>query len=105
MLIFEWAGLKTSLVFIRTRISHVLIAICLGKEDPQADAACRFSIGRIKALGSRNGNSQIDNVLEWRIRFLRVDGRRLHDIEKLSVFIEQRLEAGVKIPWRDSQPV
>src|ERR1700738_744109 len=67
ILIFGWASLQTSLVSIRARIPYVLIAICLGKEQPQADTACRFSIRRIKALGSRNGNSQIDNVLEWSI--------------------------------------
>ena len=67
ILIFGWAGLKTSLVCVRARIPYVLIAICLGKEQPQADTACRFSIRRIKALGSRNRDCQIDNVLEWRI--------------------------------------
>ncbi len=66
-LIFGWARLQTSLVSIRARIPNVLIAICLGKEEPQADAARRFGVGRIKAPGARNRNCQIDNVLEWSI--------------------------------------
>ena len=66
-MIFGWARLQTSLVFIRARIPDGLIAICLGKEQRQADTACRLSIGRIEAVGSRYGNCQIDNVLEWGI--------------------------------------
>src|ERR1700738_2618098 len=67
ILIFGWTRLQTSLVSIRARIPHVLIAICLGKEQPQADTAGRFGIGRIEALGPRDGRSQIDHVLERRI--------------------------------------
>ena len=91
--------MQTALIFIRARIPYVLIAICLGKKQPQADAACRFGIGGIKALGSRNGSAQIDNVLERRIRFLRVDGRRLQDVEKFPVLIEQ-LIVGAEIGRR-----
>ena len=42
------------------------MAIRLGEEQSQANTTCRFSVRRIKSLGSRNGNRQIDNVLEWR---------------------------------------
>src|SRR5207237_9775101 len=92
-----------SLVSILARIPFVLTASCLGKEESQGDKTCRFSIRRIKALGSRNSHSQIDNVLEWSICFLRVDGRRLHEVEKFPVLIDQRLIVGVKVRRRDSE--
>ena len=66
ILIFGWSRLETSLVCIRTPVTHVLIAICLGEEQSQTNTTCLFSVRRIKSLGSRNGNRQIDNVLEWR---------------------------------------
>ena len=62
----------------------------------QADAARRFGIRGIEAFGSRNGRSQIDDVLERRIGFLRVGGWRLHETEKLYVLVDQRLEAASK---------
>ena len=62
------------LVSVRARIADVLVAVGLGKEQPQADAACGFGVGRVEAFRSRNGGTQIDNVLERRIRVLRVAG-------------------------------
>jgi len=101
--IFGWAGLKTSLVFIRASIPHVLIAIRLGKEQPQADTACCFGIRSIKSLGSRNDSCQIDNVLERCIRFLRIGGWCLQDIEKSPVLVDQRLFVGVEVRRRNSE--
>ena len=64
VLIFGKARLKTSLIFIRARVPCILIAICLGKKESQADAACGFGGRRIEALGSCNDDCQVDNVLE-----------------------------------------
>src|SRR5712672_3131657 len=37
---FRWTGLQASLVRIGARIPDILLAVGLGKEQPQADAAC-----------------------------------------------------------------
>ena len=103
MSILGWSCLQTALVRIRARIPDVLLAICLRKKEPQADTACRFGVSGIKTLGSRNRNAQIDNILEWSRRILRIDGRRFHDIEELPVLINQRLNVGVKVLGRNSE--
>lgn len=69
-------------------MQHVLLAICLGEKETKADAARRFRICCIKTLGSRNSNSKVDNVLDWRIRFLCVGRRRFHEIEKPTVLFD-----------------
>ena len=102
VLVLGHACLQTALVFVRSRIADVLVAVGLGKEQPEADAACRFGIGGIEAFGARNGGAEIGNVLEWRIRVLRVGGRRLHQVEKPPVLIEQRLIVGAEIRRRDA---
>src|SRR4051812_30276164 len=76
VLILGYTGLQTSLVRVRARVPHVLIAVCLGKEQAQADATCRFGVGGIQALGACNNGSQVDDVIEWRVRFLRIGGWR-----------------------------
>src|SRR5208282_5254806 len=101
--VFRWTCLQTSFVPIRARIPYVLLAICLRKEEPQADTACRFSICCIKALGLRNSDSQVDNVSEWSIRVLRVGRRRLHDVEEIPILIDQRLTVGIKVRRRNSE--
>src|ERR1700733_9261749 len=58
--VFGWTCLEASLVGIRSRVADVLVAIGLGKKQPQADAACRVGIWGIEPLGSRHGDSQID---------------------------------------------
>ncbi len=95
--------MQTSLVPIRARVPHVLIAISLGKENAQADATCHFGISRIEALGSSDSGSQRDNVMKWSIRVLRIGGRRLHDFEEICILIEQRLIVGVEVCWRNSE--
>src|SRR5262249_57446594 len=77
-LIFGYARLQTSLVLIRARIPHVLIAIRLGEENAQADATRHFGICRIEALGSCDSASQCDNVVKGSIQVLRVGGRPRH---------------------------
>src|SRR5262245_51102980 len=84
-LIFGYARLQTSLVLVRARVPHVLIAIRLSEENAQADATRDFGICRIEALGSTDGGSQLDNVLNWSIRVLRVAGRRLPDLEGVCI--------------------
>src|SRR5262249_42609802 len=97
VLIFGYARLQTSLVLIRARIAHVLIAIRLGEENAQADATRHFGICGIEALGSSDSGSQLDNVVKWRIRVLRVGGRRLHDAEEIGILVEKRLIVGIEI--------
>src|SRR5262249_1650583 len=94
---FRWTCLQTSLVCIRARIPYILPAVGLGKEQPQADAACHLGICGIKALGSRNGDSQVHDILEWSVRVLRVRGRRLHEVEELPVLVKQRLSVGIEV--------
>ena len=103
VLILGHAGLQASLVLVRARIADVLIAVGLGKEHAQADTARRLGIRRIEALGARNGGSQVDNVLERRLRVLRIGGRRLHDAEEIGILIEQRLVVGIEIRRRNSE--
>src|SRR6202012_5067638 len=79
--IFGDAALKASLVFVRTRVARVLDAIGLGKENPDADAARAFRIRGIEALGARDRRAEIGDVPERRIRFLRVRGRRIEEVE------------------------
>ena len=95
--------MQTSFVLIRARIPNVLLAICLGKKETKADTACRFGICCIKALGSRNSDSKVDNVLDWSIRVLRVGGRRLHDVEELPILLDQRLRVGIEVCRRNSK--
>jgi hypothetical protein len=102
ILIFGHACLQAALVFVRARIADVLIAVRLGKEQPEADAACRFGMGGIKAPGACNRRAQINDILEGRIRVLRVGGRRLHPIEQPPVFVEQRLVVDAEIRRRNS---
>src|SRR5262249_9442155 len=97
VLIFGYARLQTSLVLIRARIAHVLIAIRLGEENAQADATRHFGICGIEALGSSDSGSQLDNVVKWSIRVLRVGGRRLHDAEEIGILVEKRLIVGIEI--------
>ena len=56
----------------------------------------------IEALDPRNDCAEVDDVLEWRIRFLRVGGRRLHQVEKPPVLVKQRLIVGAEIRRRDA---
>src|SRR6266487_4970168 len=58
---------------------------------------------RIKTLGAPDIGSQVDNVFDWSVRVLRVDGRRLYDPEEIGIFIEQRLIVGIEIRWRNSE--
>src|SRR5215813_3555851 len=57
VLVFGCACLQTSLVLIRARVPHVLIAIRLGEENAQADATCHFGVCRIEPLGSSDSAS------------------------------------------------
>ena len=93
--------LKTSLVSVRARIADVLIAICLGKEDGQTDTACDFGMGRIEAFNPRNCGPKVDNVFKWRIGFLRIGGRRLHDAVKIFILVDKRLIVGIEICRRN----
>src|SRR5262249_9487374 len=102
---FRWTCLQTSLVRVRARIPYVLPAVGLGKEQRQADAACHLGICGIKALGSRNGDAQVHDVLEWSIGVLRVGGRGLHDVEELPVLVEQRLSVRIEVRWRNSESI
>src|SRR3954447_10423362 len=72
VLILGYTGLQTSLVRVRARIPHVLVAVCFGKEQAEADTARRFGVGGIQALGAGNNGSQVDNVMEWCVRLLRI---------------------------------
>ena len=99
--VFGDAGLEAAFVGVRARIADVLMAVGLGEEQAEADAASNFRLRRIEALRARNRGAERDNVLERRVRFLRVGGRRLHQGEQRLVFIEQRLVVGVEIGRRD----
>jgi hypothetical protein len=55
-------------VSIRARVPDVLVQIGLGKENAQADSACRFGVRCTESLGSCNNGSKVGNVIEWGIR-------------------------------------
>src|SRR6516165_10828637 len=80
VLILRYARLQASLVFVRPRVPNVLIAVCLGEEDAQADTTGDVGICRIEALATSNGRSQGNDVVEWSSRALRIGWRRLHDV-------------------------
>src|SRR5262249_2471174 len=102
-LIFRYAGLQTSLIGIRPRVSDILVAVGLGKEQSQADAPRHLGIRRIKTLSSCDSDTEIDDILEWRIGFLRIRGRRLHDVEECGILVEQRLIVGIEIGGRNPE--
>src|SRR5207248_3488399 len=85
------------------RISNILIAICLGKEEAQADATGNFGICRIEALGARDRGTQVNDIIEGCIRSLRVRGRRLHGVEQTQILIQKGLVFGIEIGWRNSK--
>ena len=72
---FGLAGLQAALVLVGAGIADVLVAVGLGKEQRQADAARGFRVGCIEALGARDRPPEIDDVLERRRRILRIGGR------------------------------
>src|SRR3569623_674530 len=80
VLILGYAGLQTALVFVGAGIADVLVAVGLGKEQPEADAARRFGAGGIEAVGAR----------------------RLQASEQSPVLVEQRLAVGAEIGRRDA---
>src|SRR5436305_7453479 len=63
--IFGGACLQASLVCVRARIPDVLIPICLGEEEAEADTTCQFGSRWIEALGSCDSRCQVNNILEW----------------------------------------
>src|SRR5215472_16005675 len=73
-LVFRDAGLKTSLVTIRSCIAYILIAIGLGKEQSEADAACHFCGCLIESFRSGNCRAEVSHVFKWRIGILRIRG-------------------------------
>ena len=75
------AHLQAALVFVGAGITDVLVAVGLGKEKPEADAARSVRGRGIEPLGARNRPAQIDHVLEGRLGGLRARRRRLHDAE------------------------
>src|SRR5215469_9374225 len=95
--VFRLTCLQTSLVCIRSRISDILLSVSLSKEQTQADATCHPGVCAVESLGSRNGGSQVHNVLEWSSRILRVGWRRLHDLEELAILVDQRLNVGIEV--------
>ena len=103
--IFGRAGLQAALVGVRPRISGILLAVRLGKEQAKADTAGDSGVSGIEPPGARDHCRQVDHVLERRIGALRTGGRRLHDVEQRLVLVEQRLIVGIEIGRRDSQPV
>ncbi|MHC2660393.1 hypothetical protein ACVINX_001178 [Bradyrhizobium diazoefficiens] len=62
-------------------------------------------MARRKSLGARDSDCEIDDVLERRRRVLRAGGRRLHDLEESSIFVDQRLDVGVEIGRRNLELV
>src|SRR5207253_5991972 len=99
------ARLETSLVCIRARIAYILEAVGLGKEDAQTDTARDFGMRRVETLGAGNGGCELDHVVEWSVRALRIGGRRLHDLEQRLVLLEKRLIVGIEIRRRKSESV
>ena len=92
--------METSLVRIRARIAHVLLAIRLGKEDSQADTTRDFGIRCIEPFRSRDSDPEGDNILERGIGILGIRGRRLHDAEEIHILLEKRLIVGIEVSWR-----
>ena len=70
--IFRDARLQAALVLIGARIADVLVAVRLGKEQPEADAACRVGGRGIEALGARDRPAKVGDVLEGRLGGLRL---------------------------------
>ena len=101
--ILRYAGLKAALVFVGTRVADVLVAVGLGKENAEADAARDLCIRRIEALGARDRGGQVDDVVKRRVGVLRIRGRRLHDGEEILVLVEQRLVVGIEIGGRNAE--
>jgi hypothetical protein len=58
---------------------------------------------RIEALGASDRGCEVDNVLERRVRILRIGGRRLQEADEAGVLVEQRLVVGIEICRRDSE--
>src|SRR5215467_11637650 len=65
-LVFRRSGLQASLVGIRSRIADILIAIGLGKEQAETDAARYFGCCLIESFGSGNRRAKIGHVFKWR---------------------------------------
>ena len=68
--IFGGARLQASLVRVRARIPDVLIAVCLGKEEAQADATCqrrRFAASRplARAIAVAKSTTSLNGVAEF----------------------------------------
>ena len=65
------ARLQAALVFVGAGIADVLVAVGLGEEQPEADAARRVDGGGIEALGARDRPAEVGDVLERRLGGLR----------------------------------
>src|SRR5262249_50404692 len=69
ILIFRYACLQTSLVLVRARIPHVLIAVRLGEENGQADTTCTsaFAASRplARAIAVPNSTTSLNGVFEF----------------------------------------
>ncbi len=95
--------LQASLVGVRASVPDVLLAVGLGEEEAEADAAGDVGPRRVEALGARDGRPQRNHVVERRARGLRAGGRCLHDLEQAQVLVDQGLGRGIEIGGRNAE--
>jgi hypothetical protein len=103
ILVLGCACLKAAFVGVGARISDILVAVCLGKEDAKTDTARDFGIGCVETLRSSDIGSQVDNIGEWGVRVLRIGWRRLHDGEESQILVDNWFIVGIKVGRRNSK--